>query len=952
MSTSNYEIRVFIIGDYQVGKNSIVKRFKKMNSTQTEDDNYFIPGNPKTEYGLEKISTKEDQEKFGGCRRLKDIQKLFIRKQIERKNLMKFKKIFIVGKSRIEFNFFPIKSAEEKTITGLNDTRDEDEEIKFGDKLINFKALQEEIRNILAKEPKDSSSDLNNLFLFVYDLKDFSTFKKLELYHNKLNNYFKIDANYIKALIGNKADSKKAKKKKQAQKDRDYFTSFMQNNPGFKYYEISTYNYFNFENFFENLFTDVISPTDGELQKPTFLSRFHLVLHSRPNLSRAERKIHKVNDVPFLPEGENPDVYAYPEDKAEFRRTFSNMKKGRYGFKIFINKQGPIFPMVDKQNADKKHGSVLNKPVTAFGRDKKAKTAIGFGNWEINKRNKEIREALQTNVPGYSLGIRKGKYDFRKERKNKFNEREKELKSAFQAHYATKLLEKKEINNIKKDIDYNENKKERMKEIVERIQENENRHLKDREKNLLEKDNLLKEKIDKIKSKQQKYQQIYEKNQQEINQKRQEMSHPKTAFVRKTKPKDIQNYTLYDITTKHDPNKGWTMGMKYNYNPNKNKDDPDFPNLKSEFEKIVNNPKYAEIKYTAPRFKEEKIVKPSKEEKIYDDLKKNQKIKNNREKSERNLKIKKFLDEQKLNNEKVQRNKQKLKEEREIELEELKEQIGKPRNSDYDSGTNIDYVDINYKLVEEASPNYTMKGRYNHGSIFDMPDNYSLVNNEDEDEENKIGSNGKPIQDEEYKKSLPVPQYNVVKPSLPTYSFSKAQRFFSKPLYQPSPNAVQVLPFANGKFKPDDVKSFFKGKEGMYKAKKDNVLKNNGNPGPGQYKIKGFAEILAEKGKKISDNRDRIKRDKEMDMRKREEEKNNGDRVGYDNGNNNENNNINNNNDRSNNNNEKKMEMKLDEDDMDDDNDNTDNVNSNSNNNKNNTNSNNNTNTNGENTDQ
>ena len=39
---------------------------------------------------------------------------------------MKFKKIFIVGQTRIEFNFFPIKSADEKIVTGINDTRDEE----------------------------------------------------------------------------------------------------------------------------------------------------------------------------------------------------------------------------------------------------------------------------------------------------------------------------------------------------------------------------------------------------------------------------------------------------------------------------------------------------------------------------------------------------------------------------------------------------------------------------------------------------------------------------------------------------------------------------------------------------------------------------------------------------------------------------------------------------------
>ena len=877
MTTSNYECRVFVIGDYQVGKNSIVKRFKKLNSTQTEDDNFFVPGNPKTEYGLDKLNSKEAQEKYEKYQQLDVIDKGYVRKQIERKNLMKFKKIFIVGKCRLEFNFFPIKTPDEKIMTGINDIREEDEEIKFGNKLINFKGIQEEITTILTKEPKDNTSEVNSIFLFVYDLKDFATFKKLEVYHKRLNDYFKIDSNYIKALIGNKADSKILISKK----DKEYLDKFIKNNPGLKYYEISTYNYYNFENFFEMLFEDIISPIDEELQKPTFLNRFHLVLHSRPTLSRAERKIHNINDVPFLAEGENPDVYAYPEDKAEFRRTFSNMKKGRYGFKIFINKQGPIFPAVDKGQDKNKHGGFISKPGTAFGRDKKAKTAIGFGNWEINNRNKEIREALQTNVPGYSLGIRGGKYDFRKERKQRFQEREEELKSAFQAHYATNLLEKKESKKFKKDIDYNENKKEILKQIMERIQDNENRHLKDREKNLLKKENMLKEKIEKIKTKQDKYQKIYEKNQKEIMLKKQEMSHPKTAIARESKKKkDIQNYTLYDITTKHDPNKGWSMGMKYTYNPNKNKDDPDFPNLKSEFEKIVNNPKYAEIKYTAPRFKEEKIVKPSKEEVSFDDSAERKRINNIRERSERNLKIKKFLNEQKKNIEKVKENKKKIKDAREMELEELKDRIARADYGEYEGNT--DYVDINYKLVEEASPNYTMKGRYNHGSIFDMPDNYSVVNNDDDDEENKIGSNGKPIQDEEYKKSLPVPQYNVVKPSLPTYSFSKATRFFSKPLYQPSPNAVPVIPFENGKFKPDDTKTFSIGMGGMGKAKKDNVLKPNGIPGPGQYRIKGFAEVLAEKGRKISEVKDKIRkreRERELEIRKKEEEEKNLEKI-------------------------------------------------------------------------
>ena len=874
---NSFEIRVFITGDYQVGKSSIVQRFKKLNSTQTENDDYFFPEDPKDEYGLGKIKTKETSEKLAKYQQLDDVEKILVRKQIERKSLMKFKKIFIVGHTRLEFNFFPIKSADEKTVTGITENKEDDEEIKFGNKLINFKNVINEIRKIYVKDLKDSNANLATLFLFVYDLKDFSTFKKMEIYFNKLGNYFQADSNYLKAIIGNKADLRVRLQKR----DKEYFEKFMKNNSDTKHYEISTYNYFNFEKFFEQLFIDIISPLYEELHKQTFLNRFHLVLHKRANLSKAERKIHDINDVPFLGENDNPDVYAYPEDKAEFRRTFSNMKRGRYGFKIFINKQGPIFPVIDKQGQEKnKQGGLLSKPGTALGRDKKSKTAIGFGNWEISNKNKEIREALMTNIPGYSLGIRGGRYGFKKERKKKFKEREEELKSAFQQHY-NGLHERKELDTNKKNIDYIENKKEIMKEIVDKIQENENKHLKDREKNKKIQDDKLKEKIEKIKTKQDKYQQIYEKNQKEMRKKKAELSHPKTATIRKGKTpfrkmKDIPAYTLYDVTTKYDPNKGWTMGMKYNYNPNKNKDDPGFPTLKSDFDRIVNSPKYAEIKYTAPRFKEEKIVQPSEDLKLYDDTAYKEKIANIKEKGERSTNLKTFLEERKYKKEKVMENKQRIEEARKEELEDLKARIPKTGTNANEYGYNSDLVDINYNLVEDSSPNYTMKGRYNHGSIFDMPDNYSVVNNDDEDEENKIGSNGKPIQDEEYKKSLPVPQYDVVKPSLPTYSFNKAKRFYDKPLYQPSPNAIQVMPFENGIFKPPDHESKSIGQGFMGKAKKDNVLKGNGIPGPGQYRIKGFAEIIAEKGRKISKDREKNRRKrelKELEMKKENQKK-------------------------------------------------------------------------------
>ena len=56
-------------------------------------------------------------------------------------------------------------------------------------------------------------------------------------------------------------------------------------------------------------------------------------------------------------------------------------------------------------------------------------------------------------------------------------------------------------------------------------------------------------------------------------------------------------------------------------------------------------------------------------------------------------------------------------------------------------------------------------------------------------------------------------------------------------LCQPSSNAVPVIPFENGKFKSDDTNKFSIGMGIMVKAKKDNLLKPNGIPAPGQFRI-------------------------------------------------------------------------------------------------------------------
>ena len=165
---------------------------------------------------------------------------------------------------------------------------------------------------------------------------------------------------------------------------------------------------------------------------------------------------------------------------------------------------------------------------------------------------------------------------------------------------------------------------------------------------------------------------------------------------------------------------------------------------------------------------------------------------------ERNKIIKSFLNERKRDLERVLENKGINEEEREQRIGELIRKIPRRR---LDKGDNFDYYinDINYTQVEERSPNYTMKGRYQHGSIFDSVDD-SVIKTIDEE---KLGTNGKPIQNKDYLNNIPM--YNIIKPTNPSFSFSKANRFIEKKSqYQPSVNIEQIELFKNGEFAPKD----------------------------------------------------------------------------------------------------------------------------------------------------
>ena len=411
------------------------------------------------------------------------------------------------------------------------------------------------------------------------------------------------------------------------------------------------------------------------------------------------------------------------------------------------------------------------------------------------------------------------------------------------------------LKQIKDFSIYDENKKENLKELINRIKEKEDEGKDKIKDNLKLIENLHQQKIKEIQEKQEKYQKKYEEREREMNRTRSGLYHPRSQSTRLIKRKFSPSEKLYDIRTKYDPNKGWSFGVKYTMNPNKNKDDPDFPNLLTDFDKITLYPKHAEIKYTSPRFKEQQQIKPH-TAKIRDNYITDEKREKIRRNGERNKLLKTFINDRQKDLIRVLENKSMLEQENQNKIDNLISRI--PR-SNTENNEYYDYYinDINYSQVEDRSPNYTMKGRYEHGSIFDINDNYDSVNLNNIDEEN-LGSNGKPIQDENYLNNLNVPQYNFVKSNSPSFSFGQSNRFVYKNKYQEKPNSELILPFENGIFSPSDKVSFMNSQNYMGTGKKNNIVNPTFGPGPGYYKLKGFADIIFEEGMKISKVRDEI----------------------------------------------------------------------------------------------
>lgn len=838
-SVNYYEIRVYLIGDYYVGKKSIANRFKLLNSTSTtfEKSNGAAVNNSTTNKDAKNKKTKPPEEKI----EYNEEELEEIRQENKRQELMCFTKVFSIGMNHISLNFFPIKEAE--PLGYDHEAREEDEDFEFEKNYkISLKPTKKEIESFILQHPKNPKSQIEHLFLFCFDLKDYFTFEKIQIYFSEINKHFNVSSNYQMALIGNKLDQKL----NMTQEEKEQFDSFI-SKIGIKYYEISSLMFFNFENFFENIFKDLIVPAIPELNDDNFLNRLHLFLTLKPNFSKGKRSAFIFNDNPG-PGQYNPNIYEYSKDREEFKSSFDN-KSGRFKTKIFINKEGPLFPtyLKDKESIQNKEG-LKNKE------KRKNETFQSTNVWD-NQMKKEIKEALEMNIPGYSLGIKTGRLNLKQSRKLEKIKQNMKLSEAFEEndmklHIKNSPVIRDKSYYEKYDIARKENYESKINEmkrqeaiIKAKHEENKARH---------ENQRLIKEK--RIKEKEEKYNLIFQEKERE----RSESHQKSTSQVHKAlKPLCVTpGPNAYDIRGKFDMRKGFTFGSRYYINKDKfkNEPEPQYPNLSSEFDEIVRRAQRSVGKKAfAERFITPKTIQPGDPSSIYEKLKK---WEENRVNSLKSSNLAAFLNERKQQLERVQINKENIEQEKEEALEaQIRKQFEKG-----DTESNFLIRKINYKLVEDQSPMFSIKGRYEHGGIFQSQSKVGDINS--------LNSNNNQLTEDQ--SNLPVPKFNSVKPSLPAFSFGKAGRFDD--LYPKDSSTVantNEMIFSEGQFAPEDTKSYQTKEVFMGTARKATICKDNGVPGPGYYKIKGFAEEVVEKGAIVNEIRTKI-REKELEKEKAE----------------------------------------------------------------------------------
>ena len=774
-------------------------------------------------------------------------------------------KLYCVNVNKIVIKLFCIPKAEKIPFDYI--PQDDDEEYGLEkEHNLSFDGIRKDLNEKL--EIKDTiisqdklygfNTSIFTLFVFLYDLSNFYSFESLVLYYSKISKLYHIkeEENFKACIVGNKIDKKVWMNKEQ----ENIYNDFIKNTQ-LKKFEVSTKPYFLFDKFFIDFFLYNfskfnISQTETEfhgenkklLEDKTFIEQFTKLVKNKSSFARGSRR--PLVSASFSPGPEyNINLYSFNSIE-EIKEIFSD-KKSRFNKKIFTNKSGPV---------------LYNDKIGKDDKEKKKDKSIQYNIIKGGLFNKPIN--------GFSFGTVKGKLNLLQKRKDLRQKRyidfqesvdscnnspisRKPLKQSKDEDYFENALKRKN-NLFENDI---KEKQLKLSKIIALHHENlkkinEEKKLKYQRKLNLQKSssspNILfnslssLDELNKLRDlrKERYHEVIYSKNRENLNKYNENLSNIRILSSMRREPEPY----LIDIREKIlNPLKGRRILEKFKI-VEKNQDSPPYNRIKDDFDKIaekVNNfrPNYPE------RFPSEEKSRAEKERqnKSFEEYEKKEDENSKRrlrnvENSERMMKLKVFQNDRK---EKLNKHYENIK-----DLELKKEAIQEMRR---EISIQKGYGDpailrpINYSQIEESSPKYTIKGRYEiHEIRNDDPGNLVLGSNVDMINYIK-----------EAQKNHPLPNYNYIKRKLPSVIFGKAERFpKQKSAYEDS-----VLLFEDGIFQPNTHQDFLCKEPMDNKSPRNGIISSNKerSPSPVDYKLKSSFDIIVEEGQKKSIIKNKIK---------------------------------------------------------------------------------------------
>ena len=796
-------------------------------------------------------------------------------------------KLFCVDLDKIVLKIFYIPKGEKRPPDYAPIDEDEEYELEK-EHNISFDGIKNDLNNKLSLKdtciPQDKLSDYNvsifTLFIFLYDMSNFYSFESLILYYSKIAKLFRFgeEENFKSCIIGNKIDKKVMMETEQL----SVFNEFLKNT-NLKKFEMSTKPYFYFNRFFSEFFFQMFSlfeqnetePNQKLLEKENFIEKFNKLIKSHSNFSKGKREDPgQSKKVP----GPEYDLNLFSFGSEEERNQVFTDQKYRFNKKIFANKNGPIFhdDIFVKNAGDKKKddefgfieikGGVFNKPVNGF--------SFGVVNGKLNllQKRRELRDkrnsGLNAIIDRYNNSpIHKS--PLKKSRDEEYFENALKKKIL----YKQNIIQERQLKigkilsihneNIKKLEEEKQNRNQKL--LLKKSASTPNLLL----NSITTSENIIKEKERNI-LRQRYHDAIYGKNQINLEKYNQQLYKIRLLSSMKKEPEpyyiDIRENML-------NPSKGIKMHEESGISRRmKNSENyPKYRLIKDDFDRIVENSLKKKFNLNSTKSlkmtENEKLKKQKREERLIELEQKN--LENLEKKEEKRNRWISLKEENNLLKKKQMQDLQAakfLKHQKLMEEEEDKQKIISDlrRDISIQKGYGDPYVinPINYSLVEDSSPKYSIKGRY----VVRKPrgdDLKDLILGTNIDEINQI---------KELQKNQSLPNFNYVKPNMPRTVFNRAERFPKEKNYN---DDTMPLPlFNDGIFKPLEHKDFICKEPMNDQSQRGNFISAySKSPSPAEYKMKSSFDEIVEKGSKINKARNKIKMENAMNEKNNKEKK-------------------------------------------------------------------------------